>query len=1051
MQIKELFLQGFKSFANPTRIEFVKGLNVVVGPNGSGKSNIIDAVNWLLANPPRFLRTTKSQEVIFQGSSSSPLSMALVEMLVSDYTENEFSLGRRIFVSNTSEYLLNGQPTRYRDFRSELARRGIDSSKTKIMALGQEQLQKFFNSSPEERFHFLKGISGVEEWEEKLTNLCSELEKIKAKFQRLRERAKEVEFQIKQIKPLAEEEKRYLIEFQELQSIKAIYLEKEIAYQKTALQDLVSRQKTIFLEKQALEEEINFSYQQSAIKEKEIETISQKIERINNLREKLLVKKEELERELYIYLARKRETIATALSTRKRLLEVEKEISILEKNLPHFEPIENKTKLLEEIGILQQKLGSHLRALNTTRKRKIRLQEKVTALVSQQKNLDSEFFNSAKKLQTLSEEIARAKSFLEKGCQDILEQSAQISKFKSQKERLLQKLFQLKNLEERVRKRLNIFQEKKEVADHIINLAKKLRSEGFTEESVEAISWLLDKLQTLPLSLLHLQNSEKRGKFFLTPGFVSSFRSESSSKFLPNACFDSFPGANLVTTKGDLIILGGAIGVFPKRIVFQESESKTLITLKKRKEKLQERKRTLEKELQNTENLIEKAEQKLHNQKLHCAKMEEKLNFFQNQETQYQKLTFEREKQKEEASKKLQLKEQRLAELEKLEASLQDRTNQIKKTINRKKQKLQELDHIYATQKDYLLKIERLKEKIELIKKYSESANFNQAVSSNWHSKNSKLQKILTLIKKLKESVEKEQQKQNVLKEELKNLQSKIRSLQEKLQKQERLYNNFLMRKEEIYQKIQELEAERTEINDVNLTNQEIAKIRQQSPEELKSMIRKKEQVISSLSPKQGAIEEMERLLKRQQWLKTQILGFEKLITLAQSEIQKCYAISVHRFEKFMKELQQAFARNFAEIFEGGKARLVLKKSSVETHIKLPGKKERDFILLSSGEKALCSLCFVLALLETAGLPFALLDEADANLDHFNAQKIARLLQSFAQQKQLIVVTHQEEVMEAAQRIIGITMENGISKAIYLKDINSEAHINKSYKHLREE
>ena len=143
-----------------------------------------------------------------------------------------------------------------------------------------------------------------------------------------------------------------------------------------------------------------------------------------------------------------------------------------------------------------------------------------------------------------------------------------------------------------------------------------------------------------------------------------------------------------------------------------------------------------------------------------------------------------------------------------------------------------------------------------------------------------------------------------------------------------------------------------------------------------------------------------------------------------------------------MKELQQAFARNFAEIFEGGKAHLVLKKSSVETHIKLPGKKERDFMLLSSGEKALCSLCFVLALLETAGLPFALLDEADANLDHFNAQKIARLLQSFAQQKQLIVVTHQEEVMEAAQRIIGVTMENGISKAIYLKDIDSEAHIN---------
>lgn len=116
----------------------------------------------------------------------------------------------------------------------------------------------------------------------------------------------------------------------------------------------------------------------------------------------------------------------------------------------------------------------------------------------------------------------------------------------------------------------------------------------------------------------------------------------------------------------------------------------------------------------------------------------------------------------------------------------------------------------------------------------------------------------------------------------------------------------------------------------------------------------------------------------------------------------------------------------------------------MEIDIQIPGKKKQKFSLLSSGEKALCALCLFFGLFKAGSYPFCFFDEVDANLDHFNSLRVAELMKEFSSEHQVIIVTHQEEIMEVADRIIGVTMdEPGISQIIRF-DGDSLPHLGKA-------
>jgi chromosome segregation protein len=161
-----LRLQGFKSFAERTIVEFGPGISAIVGPNGSGKSNLADALRWSLGEQGRALRSRKSEDVIFAGSEKrSALGMADVT-LVLDNTDGllpvDFSvleLGRRLYRSGENDYLLNKQRIRLRDLVDLLD--GAHLADNAFLFIGQGMVDQALALRPEERRPLFEEVAGV--------------------------------------------------------------------------------------------------------------------------------------------------------------------------------------------------------------------------------------------------------------------------------------------------------------------------------------------------------------------------------------------------------------------------------------------------------------------------------------------------------------------------------------------------------------------------------------------------------------------------------------------------------------------------------------------------------------------------------------------------------------------------------------------------------------------------------------------------------------------------------------------------------------------------
>jgi chromosome segregation protein len=203
--LRSLTLKGFKSFADPTTLDFEPGVTVVVGPNGSGKSNVVDAVAWVLgAQGPRTVRSAKMDDVIFAGSPRrAALGRAEVSLTIDNSAGllpidfSEVTITRVLFRNGESEYAINGVSCRLLDVQELLSDSGVGRQQHVIVSQGQ--LDAVLNARPEDRRMIIEEAAGVLKYRRRREKSQRRLEAIENDLQRLADLLREVS---RQLKPL---------------------------------------------------------------------------------------------------------------------------------------------------------------------------------------------------------------------------------------------------------------------------------------------------------------------------------------------------------------------------------------------------------------------------------------------------------------------------------------------------------------------------------------------------------------------------------------------------------------------------------------------------------------------------------------------------------------------------------------------------------------------------------------------------------------------------------------------------------------------------------
>jgi chromosome segregation protein len=189
------------------------------------------------------------------------------------------------------------------------------------------------------------------------------------------------------------------------------------------------------------------------------------------------------------------------------------------------------------------------------------------------------------------------------------------------------------------------------------------------------------------------------------------------------------------------------------------------------------------------------------------------------------------------------------------------------------------------------------------------------------------------------------------------------------------------------------------------------------------------------------AAEEYAELSARHDFLSEQLADLESSRSELKRVIEALETEIRDQFAAAYTEVAAAYQENFAVLFPGGVGRLSLTdpedlgSSGVEIGAQPLGKKVSQLSLLSGGERSLAALAFLFAVFKARPSPFYILDEVEAALDDANLRRFLRLVDAFRAEAQLIIVTHQQQTMEAADVLYGVTMEPGGSSRVVRKEM----------------
>ena len=513
MYLKNLELEGFKSFADSTNLEFKNGFTAIVGPNGCGKSNVSDAIRWAIGEQrSKTLRSTRITDLIFNGSGSrKPVNRAEISITLSNVPAGiriagvpniaeDVKVTRCYHRSGESEFYINQIPCRLKDITDFLLDAGISPKVLTIIEQGH--IQDIITSKPEERRIMIEEAAGILKFKSRKNDAVRKLDSSRQNLERVADIVQELHRQVESLKRQAAKAERY-------KNFKAEIKELSLQLFAVKIKRFQEQLKTI---EQELEEQtqkkIEWSTRYATFENQLLKLnieIEESLNRLNSMREdihKLTAQISNNEQTIAFkneQQAEAREDIETAGgeitrmeeevegllqqtdNQQRKLSDTSKEINDQEKNLEQLKDIsEQKRNALQAI---QDRVQVGERKVFELYQQTAGSNNKLTELKTKCQGIDLHKQNLAKEKEGILTSIQNNQATLQERERTHQSSISELQQLKEQQEKLKQKVLECSN---QAQEQADAHGERKEAYFNkasLLNSLEKLRTqfEGFNE------------------------------------------------------------------------------------------------------------------------------------------------------------------------------------------------------------------------------------------------------------------------------------------------------------------------------------------------------------------------------------------------------------------------------------------------------------------------------------------------------------------------------------------------------------------------------------------
>ena len=976
MYLKQIIMNGFKSFSDKTNIELEKGITGIVGPNGSGKSNIVDAVRWVLGEQSvKSLRGDGSMsDVIFSGSKSRKEANHASVTLIFDNTDHslkldytEVSIKRSIYRDGTNEYYINNERVRLKDIVELLIDSG--SGKESFSIISQGDIASILSSKPEDRRVIFESAAGVLKYKKRKEEATKKLDKTHDNIDRVNDIINELEMQVTPLKEQSEKATIYLNSKKELEDVEISLIVNDLDTINTDYKD--SKNKIEILNKDIISLSTSSSSFDADISKKKLE--------LNTLNEELYKKQDEL-----VEITKEVEKLngeKNIISERKKY-EVEDVklhnniLSLKEDELKYNNQIELLNKEIEE---LKNNLDINNKELELLNKENNELSIKKNKYIEEVSYTDRKITNNLYRIDLLRNSIDNNDKY-SYAVKSVLSNP------------------KLNGICDAIGNVIEVDDKYVNAIDVALGFSTTFVITETEKDAENAINYLknnsLGRVTFFPLNIIesrYIDNNiinilkDNKGYIDIASNLVKYDKKYTNiilNQLGNIIVVDNMRTANtiskklnhkyrIVTLDGEIIHVGGSLtGGINKKNTSSILDKIELDKLLKENDNLKHDLEIVNINLNNTNDEIDKLTIKIDNIKRKIIYSTEILNIKNNE------LNNNTDK------------------LNEVLSNINGTNNLINNSLSK--------DEESIVNKYY----DKLKEKDDTIN-YISKINLN-------------IKDITDEISALEHEFKNNNSEYYKKQSELKDLEVKVGKLDVKL---DTLLNTLTNDYNITYDK-----AKRDYVLALPITDA------RRKVNELKRIIN--DLGVVNL----GAIDEYERVKTRYEFLNNQKTDLFKAENTLLEIIDEMDKVMTSEFNSTFKLIQKEFKTVFKELFSGGDAELKLTNPSdvLNTGIEItalpPGKKLTSISLLSGGEKALTAISLLFAILRVKPVPFCILDEVEAPLDEANVDIFGKYVKKMENNTQFIIITHKKKTMEYARSLYGITMqESGVSKLVSVR------------------